>query len=219
MTTSRLEVVDLLQQMIRNECVNDGSDASGHETRTADLLMSELEGSGADFAIYEPTPGRSSLVGGSRGATRTPRRSAGSATPMSCRRTRTGGRGIPSAASSSTARCGAAGGGHVEPDGIDVGRLRQAGAKRLPAEGNTRARRRRRRGGPRIHGAGWLAEHETDAVKCDYVITETGGIPLEGPSGKRLPVMVGEKGSCWCRLRVHGEAGHASNLCAPTTPS
>ena len=60
------------------------------------------------------------------------------------------------------------------------------------------------------HGAGWLAEHETDAVKCDYVITETGGIPLEGPSGKRLPVMVGEKGSCWCRLRVHGEAGHAS---------
>jgi len=60
------------------------------------------------------------------------------------------------------------------------------------------------------HGAGWLAEHETDAVKCDYLITESGGIPLEGPSGRRLPVMVGEKGSCWCRLRVHGEAGHAS---------
>ena len=60
------------------------------------------------------------------------------------------------------------------------------------------------------HGAGWLAEHATDAVKCDYLITETGGIPLDGPSGKRLPVMVGEKGSCWCRLRVHGEAGHAS---------
>jgi acetylornithine deacetylase/succinyl-diaminopimelate desuccinylase-like protein len=60
------------------------------------------------------------------------------------------------------------------------------------------------------HGAGWLAEHETDAVKCDYLITESGGIPLDGPSGRRLPVMVGEKGSCWCRLRIHGEAGHAS---------
>ena len=63
MTPSRLEVVDLVQQMIRNECVNDGSEASGHETRSADLLLSELEGSGADFEVYEPTPGRSSLVG------------------------------------------------------------------------------------------------------------------------------------------------------------
>ncbi|HEV8063625.1 MAG TPA: M20/M25/M40 family metallo-hydrolase, partial [Acidimicrobiales bacterium] len=60
------------------------------------------------------------------------------------------------------------------------------------------------------HGAGWLAGHETDAVKCDYLITESGGIPLNGPGGKRLAVMAGEKGSCWCRLRVHGEAGHAS---------
>jgi acetylornithine deacetylase/succinyl-diaminopimelate desuccinylase-like protein len=60
------------------------------------------------------------------------------------------------------------------------------------------------------HGAGWLAENETDAVRCDYLITESGGIPLAGPDGKRLPVGIGEKGSCWCRLEIHGEAGHAS---------
>lgn len=65
----------------------------------------------------------------------------------------------------------------------------------------------RRRG---THGAAWLAEHEPDAVVCDYLVTESGGIPLDGGTGARLPVMVGEKGSCWCRLRVHGEAGHAS---------
>ena len=60
------------------------------------------------------------------------------------------------------------------------------------------------------HGAGWLTEHAADAVEADYVITESGGIPIETPGGRRLPIMVGEKGSCWCRLRVRGEAGHAS---------
>ena len=56
------EVVDLLQQMIRNGCVNDGSDASGHEVANAELLRSELEGTGCDLEMYEPLPGRGSLV-------------------------------------------------------------------------------------------------------------------------------------------------------------
>ena len=60
------------------------------------------------------------------------------------------------------------------------------------------------------HGAGWLSEHAASAVEADYVITENGGIPIETPGGRRLPITVGEKGSCWCRLRVHGVAGHAS---------
>ncbi len=63
MSTEDLEVIDLLQQMIRNECVNDGSEASGHERRSVDLLRSRLDSSGADFEVYEPTPGRASLVG------------------------------------------------------------------------------------------------------------------------------------------------------------
>jgi len=60
------------------------------------------------------------------------------------------------------------------------------------------------------HGAGWLTEHAASAVGADYVITETGGIPIETPGGRRLLIDVGEKGSCWCRLRVRGQAGHAS---------
>jgi acetylornithine deacetylase/succinyl-diaminopimelate desuccinylase-like protein len=47
-------------------------------------------------------------------------------------------------------------------------------------------------------------------VGADYVITESGGVPIETPGGRRLPITVGEKGSCWCRLRVRGTAGHAS---------
>src|SRR5438552_16641779 len=48
--------------MIRNACVNDGSPASGNETKTAELLASYFDGSGVDLEIYEPLPGRGSLV-------------------------------------------------------------------------------------------------------------------------------------------------------------
>ena len=60
------------------------------------------------------------------------------------------------------------------------------------------------------HGAAWLSEHASSAVKADYVITEEGGVPIETAGGRRLAITVGEKGSCWCRIRVHGVAGHAS---------
>jgi acetylornithine deacetylase/succinyl-diaminopimelate desuccinylase-like protein len=49
-------------------------------------------------------------------------------------------------------------------------------------------------------------------VRTDYCITEFGGmrfpVPTEG--GPKLPVMVGEKGTYWCTIRVHGTPGHAS---------
>ena len=57
------EVTDLLQHLIRNECVNDGTATSGHEVRSADVLESYLEGAGLDLERYEPAPGRTSLVG------------------------------------------------------------------------------------------------------------------------------------------------------------
>src|SRR5436309_2643759 len=56
------EVTDLLQQLIRNQCVNDGTDESGHETRSANLLRGYLEGPGVELHEYESVPGRSSLL-------------------------------------------------------------------------------------------------------------------------------------------------------------
>ena len=56
------EATDLLQHMIRNRCVNDGSVASGQERRNAELLRGYLEGSSADMETFEPQPGRTSLV-------------------------------------------------------------------------------------------------------------------------------------------------------------
>src|SRR4051812_27669982 len=56
------EVTDLLQQMIRNACVNEGTPESGHEDRTVDLLQGYFAGTGVDLEAYEPEPGRASLV-------------------------------------------------------------------------------------------------------------------------------------------------------------
>ena len=58
------ESVELLQQLIRNQCVNDGSVGSGQEVRTSDVLRAYLDGSGLDVQVFEPegAPGRTSLV-------------------------------------------------------------------------------------------------------------------------------------------------------------
>ncbi|MCZ7535308.1 MAG: M20/M25/M40 family metallo-hydrolase [Acidimicrobiia bacterium] len=60
-------------------------------------------------------------------------------------------------------------------------------------------------------GAKHMVENERDAVSADYVITESGGFQIPASDGGlRLPVIVGEKGSYWCRLRIRGTPGHAS---------
>lgn len=51
---SDAEVIDLLQQLIRNESVNDGTKASGNESKRVDLLDTYLAGSGCDVQRYEP---------------------------------------------------------------------------------------------------------------------------------------------------------------------
>ncbi len=59
-------------------------------------------------------------------------------------------------------------------------------------------------------GADHLLQHEHDAVMADYVVTEAGGFQIPSAGGPRLPVIVGEKGSYWCRISVKGTPGHAS---------
>ena len=61
-TDPSAEVTDLLQHLIRNACVNDGTRDSGGEARSADLLAGYFDGAGLDIGRYEPAPGRASLV-------------------------------------------------------------------------------------------------------------------------------------------------------------
>ena len=56
------ETTDVLQRLIRNSCVNEGTPESGHEVRSVDLLESYLRLPGVEMKRYEPVPGRASLV-------------------------------------------------------------------------------------------------------------------------------------------------------------
>jgi acetylornithine deacetylase/succinyl-diaminopimelate desuccinylase-like protein len=61
-----------------------------------------------------------------------------------------------------------------------------------------------------VHGAGYLTERQPEAVATDYVITESGGVPIPTPSGTMLGAAVAEKGGNGRRLIVGGTPGHGS---------
>jgi len=56
------QTVDLLRDLIRNACVNDGSPDSGGEIRSVRTIEGFLAGSGLEIEVVEPHPGRASLV-------------------------------------------------------------------------------------------------------------------------------------------------------------
>src|SRR5262249_38340770 len=56
------QTTELLQALIRNACVNDGTADSGGETRNAELLHAYLTGAGLEVQCYESRPGRGSIV-------------------------------------------------------------------------------------------------------------------------------------------------------------
>ena len=205
------EVTELLQQLIRNACVNDGTLQSGGEAASADVLTSYLEGRGLDLERYEPQPGRESLVArieGSKPGAPTlllmGHTDVVPVTPEHWQHDPFGGELIDGevwgrgaidmlnlTASMAVALRHLADAG-FRPDGTLI-YLAVADEEALGA-----------------HGARWLVDHERDAVAADYVITESGGIPIPSASGPKLPVLVAEKGTHWCTLRVRGTAGHGS---------
>ena len=205
------EVTEVLQQLIRNQCVNDGTDSSGQEVRSVDLLRSLLEGSGLDLETYEPTPGRASLVARIEGT------EPSAPTLLLMGHTDV----VP--ANEAGWRHDPFGGELIDGEvwgrgAVDMLNLTasMAVATRRLAAGDFRPK------GTLIylavadeealgtHGAEYLVDHERDAVNADFVITEAGGFPMPSLGATKRPVIVGEKGSYWCTLRVSGTPGHAS---------
>lgn len=205
------EATELLQQLIRNECVNDGGPDTGHETRSATLLADYLDGTGLDMQTYEPEPGRTSLVARLEGSNPDApslllmgHTDVVPVLPDNWRHDPFGGELIDGEVW-----------GRGAVDMLNLTSTMAVAMKHLASTGF-------RPEGTLIylavadeealaaHGASYLAEHERDAVIADYVITESGGIPIPSPSGLKLPVMVGEKGAYWCTIRVKGTAGHGS---------
>ena len=203
--------IELLQTLIRNQCVNDGTPESGHEVRSADVLQTYLEGTGISIERFEPAPDRVSLVarieGFDRNAANLCLMGHTDVVPVDLH----GWTRDPFSAELVD--------GEVWGRGaIDMLNLTasMAVAIRHLADRGFRPR------GDLIYvavadeeagskyGAKWLAEHVPDVIRCDYVLTESGGIHSGSPDQPFVSVSVGEKGVAWRRLRVRGTPGHGS---------
>jgi acetylornithine deacetylase/succinyl-diaminopimelate desuccinylase-like protein len=203
---------ELLQSLIRNECVNDGRPESGNETRNADLLQTYLEGAGLDVERFESRPGRTSIVARIEGRELT--------APALCLMGHTD--VVP-----------------VNPDGwshdpfggeliddevwgrgaIDMLNITSSMAvafRQLAIEGF-------RPKGTLIYfgvadeeaggqwGAEYMVDNHWDAVGAEYVLTESGGWWQTKQDGTQsITVNIAEKGLAWRRLRVAGTPGHGS---------
>ncbi len=180
------QTVELLQAMIRNACVNDGTADSGQEVRNADLLKTVLEGTGATIETYEPTPGRTSLVARIEGSDPN--------APSLCLMGHTDVVPVNPDGWSQDPFGGELIDGEVWGRGaVDMLNLTasMAIAFREYAQRGTRPK------GDLIyfgvadeesgsaHGMRWMADNEREAIEADYVLTENGGLhrgPADAPA-------------------------------------
>lgn len=212
-TSERLtgETVDLLQALIRNECVNDGTPDSGQEHLNATLLRDELDGIGVDVELFETHPGRTSLVARYEGTDPD--------APALCLMGHTD--VVP-----------------VSPDGWERdpfggelvdGEVWGRGAvdmlnltSSMLVAFRDVVRRGRRFAGDLVYfavadeeaggalGASHLVSHEWDSVRCDYVLTEYGGTPTIRDDHTLVLLTNSEKGIGSRRIVVEGQPGHGS---------
>jgi acetylornithine deacetylase/succinyl-diaminopimelate desuccinylase-like protein len=203
------QTTELLQQLIRNACVNDGSPTSGEETRNSALLTDYLDG--LELTHYEPLPGRRSVLATLPGT------DPSAPTVLLMGHTDV----VP--VSADEWREDPFGGELIDGEVWGRGAIDMLN---LTASMAVAVRELHRRGRPLkgtvkylgvadeeaggTWGAGWIAEHAWDDVACDYVLTESGGIPAPMPSGNKVVMTVAEKGIAWRRLTVRGTPGHGS---------
>lgn len=205
----RGEVVDLLVEMIKNACVNDGSPDGGHEHRNVATLAAYL---GEPGFIAEPHPGRQSVVyrvpGTEPGAPRllliphldvVPAGGAGwSRDPFAGERSDgyIWGRGAVDMLNV-TAAMAAVFRRYLVGDLPPLpGDLIFAGVADEEAGG--------------VYGAAHLVEDHYELVECEYALTEVAAPSFRSEGGSILPVTVAEKGPAWKRLTASGTPGHGS---------
>src|SRR5262245_32285542 len=210
------QTVELLQQLIRNRCVNDGTIGSGQEVRTTDVLLAYLEGVGVDIEVYRPAeaPARTSLVARIEGSD--PK------APTLCLMGHTDVVPVTPGTWTRDPFGGELVNGEVWGRGaIDMLNITASQAVVLKALA-------RRPGGwkPRgslvylacadeeaggLLGAGHVCNRHWDSLRADYLLTENGGTLSRDPHGNlNVTVHVGEKGVAWRRLRIKGTPGHGS---------
>jgi acetylornithine deacetylase/succinyl-diaminopimelate desuccinylase-like protein len=205
------QTVELLQAMIRNACVNEGTAESGQEIRNAELLADFLSPSGIDLEVFEAAPGRASLVA----------RLAGSdpeapslclnghidvvpVSPDGWRHDPFGGelidgevwgRGAVDMLNLTSSMA-------VVTGYLAMTDFRPAGDLVFFAVADEES--------GSAYGARWMAQNHPDLITTDFVLTESGGLHGGTAAAPTVGVRVGEKGVAWRRLTVRGTPGHGS---------
>lgn len=201
------EVVELLRTMIRNECVNTGLPESGHEHRSVATLQ---EFFGVEGHVFEPAPGRQSLVYRVAGTdpeapslAMVPHLDVVPAEPEGWTHDPFGadivegfvyGRGAVDMLNIAAA-CAHA----VRP--YVRGELQPRGDVVFAAVADEEA------GG--MKGSYRLTRDHWDLVGVDFLLTEV-AYPRIGTS-RAIPVSIGEKGSFFARLKTTGVPAHGSS--------
>lgn len=202
------EVVELLQALIRNQCVNFHTVDTGHEFRSVGTLQ---EFFGKDGEVFEPEPGRQSLVFRIPGTDPAapslalvphldvvPVEPSGwSVDPFSGEIVDgfVYGRGALDMLNVTAAMAVA-----VKP--YITGELIPAGDLVFAAVADEE--------GGGVYGAEPLVRDRWDLVGADYVLTEVAYPAIEGKEGPAVPVSIGEKGGFWSLLSTTGRPGHGS---------
>ena len=209
--TREAEATELLRTMIRNACVNDGTPASGQEVRNADALEAYFAGSGLSCQRYSAGPGRVSLITRIEGTDK----KAPTVLLM-------GHTDVVPVNATGWSRDPFSGDvvdgivwGRGATDMLNITSTMAVAVRRLATSGWKPKGTLIYLGVPDeeaggTYGAKFLVDQHFDAVKADYVITESGGVPIPAPDGIKLPVTVAEKGINWRRLVVKGTPGHGS---------
>lgn len=206
------EVTELIQELIRNACVNDGTVASGQEHRNVATLRSYLEGTGCDIQTYEPRPGRESLVARIEGSDPDApslmlmgHTDVVPANPETWRRDPYGGELVDGIVW-----------GRGAVDMLNLTSSMAVAFRHLADEGFAPrgdlvyfAVADEEAGG--TWGAEWIADNDPEVIATDYVLTELGGPRLDlGAGPPKLLTAVAEKGAFWGRIIVRGRSGHGS---------
>jgi acetylornithine deacetylase/succinyl-diaminopimelate desuccinylase-like protein len=203
------EVVPLLQQLIRNGCVNDGSPGSGHEHRSVSTLADYL---GEKGTVVEPSPGRQSVI------YRVPGRQAEAPRLLLLPHLDV----VPANPSGWSVDPFAAeiadgfvwGRGAVDMLNLTAamtvvfGRYLRGELPPLPGDLILAAVADEEAAGGL--GAQYLVEERWDLVAGEYLLTEVAYPSLPTADGPAYPVSVGEKGPHWTLLRTEGTPGHGS---------
>lgn len=209
------ETVELLQTLIRNRCVNDGTAASGDEVRNADVLQQVIEGAGVDVERFDAAPGRTSIVARIGGSDPD--------APSLCLMGHTdvvpvnesGWREDPFGGEIIDGSDGPEVWGRGAVDMLNLTASMAVAFRDLAASGF-------RPTGDLIYfgvadeeagsayGARWMADHHREAIAADYVLTESGGLHSGPEEASVVGINIAEKGVAWRRLRVSGTPGHGS---------